>query len=137
MTGVLVAIGGTVQPEAVGGRGRLAPGVHAELGEDVAHVDAGGLAADVERLGDLAVRPAGGHQAQDLALPGREPGGAVAWDRAQTDVQPPAARERLDLGPQRRRAATSWAAAAAACASSRRPEASSASASRQRERACS
>src|SRR6266508_6008279 len=100
MTGVLVAIGGTVQPEAVGGRGRLAPGVHAELGEDVAHVDAGGLAADVERLGDLAVRPAGGHQAQDLALPGREPGGAVAWDRAQADVQPPAARERLDLGPR-------------------------------------
>src|SRR6185503_3615139 len=46
----------------------LHPTGHAELGEDVADVDAHGLLADEQALADLAVRPAFGDQGQDLAL---------------------------------------------------------------------
>jgi predicted ferric reductase len=52
-----------VQAEAVGGGGRLGAAVDAQLGEDVADVDAGRLAADEQRLGDLAVGAARRHQA--------------------------------------------------------------------------
>src|SRR6266511_1394455 len=50
-----------VEAEAVGGGGRLGAAVDAQLGEDVADVDAGRLAADEQRLGDLAVGAARRH----------------------------------------------------------------------------
>src|SRR5262249_15101578 len=49
------ALAGLVEAEAVGDRGGLDPGVNVELGEDVGDVDAGGLGADEQHLGDLAV----------------------------------------------------------------------------------
>jgi hypothetical protein len=52
----------------VGDGGGLDPGVDAELGEDVGDVDAGRLAADEQRLGDLAVAAAGRDQCQYLGL---------------------------------------------------------------------
>ena len=44
--------------------------VHAELVEDVGDVDARGLRADEQRLGDLGVRAARGDQLEDLPLAG-------------------------------------------------------------------
>ena len=41
---------------AGGERRRLGPAAHAELGQDIRHVDAHGLLADVELPGDLAIR---------------------------------------------------------------------------------
>jgi len=58
----------SVEAEAVGHGGGLDPGSDAELGEDVGDVDAGGLGADEQRLGDLAVAAPGRHQGQDLGL---------------------------------------------------------------------
>src|SRR5690242_3957128 len=54
--------------EAVGDRGCLEPVRRPELAQDVRDVDAGGLDADDERRGDLAVRVATGDQVQDLRL---------------------------------------------------------------------
>jgi hypothetical protein len=45
------------EPEAVRDRGRLTTAGHAELGEDVGDVDAGGLGGDEQRLADLPVGP--------------------------------------------------------------------------------
>ena len=57
-------------------RGGLDPGVDLELGEDVGDVDAGGLGADEQRLGDLVVAAAGRDQGQHLGL---------AWGEAELD----------------------------------------------------
>src|SRR5215216_7229453 len=57
-----------VQAEAVGDRGGLHPPGDAELGQDVGDVHAGGLGADEQRLGDLAVAAPGRHQRQHLGL---------------------------------------------------------------------
>ena len=53
------------------GRG-LAACRHAELAQDVGHVDAGGLAGDEQLLGDLPVGVALGDEPQDLELAGGE-----------------------------------------------------------------
>src|SRR5215472_4010420 len=45
----------SVQAQAVGDRSGLDPAVGAQFGEDVGDVDAGGLGADEQCLGDLAV----------------------------------------------------------------------------------
>jgi hypothetical protein len=60
------------EAEPVGDRGRLGSIAHTELGQDVGDVNAGGLVADEQGLGDLAVAAAVGDQRQDLALPGGE-----------------------------------------------------------------
>jgi hypothetical protein len=52
----------------VGDRRRLPAVGRAELGEDVRDVDAHGAHADVERVGDLAVRRAAREVLQDLDL---------------------------------------------------------------------
>jgi hypothetical protein len=52
----------------MGDRGGLDPGGDAQFGEDVGDVDAGGLGADEQRLGDLAVAAAGRHQREDFGL---------------------------------------------------------------------
>jgi predicted ATPase len=52
----------------VGDRPGLGPVAHTELGQDVGDVDAGGLDADVEGLGDLAVGASVRDQRQDLQL---------------------------------------------------------------------
>ena len=58
--------------DADGDRRRLDPVVHAELVEDVGDVDARGLRADEQRLGDLGVRAARGDELEDLPLAGRQ-----------------------------------------------------------------
>jgi hypothetical protein len=57
-----------VQAQAVSNRGRLATAGHAELGEDVGDVEAGGLLGDEQRLADLPVRPALSDQGKNLGL---------------------------------------------------------------------
>jgi hypothetical protein len=49
----------SVEAEAVGDRSGLDPAGDAELGKQVGDVDAGGLGADEQRLGDLAVAASG------------------------------------------------------------------------------
>ena len=56
------------QPTPMRHRGRLQPGGHAELGEDVRHVHAGGLARYEQLLGYLAVREPVGDQPEHLDL---------------------------------------------------------------------
>ena len=58
------------EPAAVGDGGGLAAAGHAELGQDVGDVDAGGPGADEQRLGDLGVRAAVGDQGEHLAFAG-------------------------------------------------------------------
>jgi hypothetical protein len=53
--------------------GGLDPAADAQLGQDVGHVDARGLCADVQRLRDLGIGPARREQLQDFALPVGEP----------------------------------------------------------------
>src|SRR5215204_3007845 len=67
----------SVQAEAVSDGGFDA-GVDAELGEDVGDVDAGGLGADEQRLGDLAV-----------AAPGCDEGKYLGFTRAEARVPRP------------------------------------------------
>ena len=52
----------------MGHGGGLHPVRHPELAQDVRHVDARRLARDEQRVGDLLVRPAGGHEWDDLAF---------------------------------------------------------------------
>ena len=56
------------QPEPDRDRGRLDPAGYAELGQDIADVDADRLLADEQPLADLAVCPALGHQGQHLVF---------------------------------------------------------------------
>ena len=63
--------------------GRLQLGVHLQLLEDVLHVGADGVGADVELAADLGVAPAAAEQGQHLPLPRGQPvqggvGGPVA-----------------------------------------------------------
>src|SRR6201989_2241808 len=57
-----------VEDHPMGDRGRLDAATGLALRPDVRDVDAGGLAADEERVADLAVRPARREEAQDLHL---------------------------------------------------------------------
>jgi hypothetical protein len=90
--------------------GCLAAAGHAELGQDVRHMHAGGLGGDEELGGDLRVRPPGGDEAQYLGLPGRET--PVAQVVAVTPVvtvvagegDPCVVRQRRDLVAERARA---------------------------------
>ena len=79
---------------------RLSPAAHAQLGQDVRHVHAGGLGRDEQLGGDLRVRPPGGDQAQHLELPGGQAQpvrrGAVAI-AAGAQADPRAAGQRPDL----------------------------------------
>ena len=59
------------QTEAMGGGRGLAPARDLELPQDAPDVDANGLLADVEVPGDLAIAPPGGHQVENIPLPGR------------------------------------------------------------------
>jgi hypothetical protein len=52
----------------VSGGGGFAAAGHAELGEDIGHVHAGGLGRDEELGGDLAVASAGRDEPQHLEL---------------------------------------------------------------------
>lgn len=67
-----------VQVQAMRGRRGLDPSVDTQLGEDVADVDAGRLAADEKGVGDLLVRPSFGHESEDFELAGCEAGYARA-----------------------------------------------------------
>jgi hypothetical protein len=58
------------QLEAVGGRGGFTAASDAKLGEDPGHVNAGGLHADDQLTGDLAVGSPFGDEPQNLRLPG-------------------------------------------------------------------
>src|SRR5262249_58656645 len=58
----------SVQAEAVGDRSGFHPAGGAQLGEDAGDVDAGGLGADEQRLGDLAVAAPGRDEGERLAL---------------------------------------------------------------------
>jgi hypothetical protein len=58
--------------EAVGDRGRFAPVWRVEFAQDVRDVHAGGLDADDERGGDLAVGEAAGDERQHLRLARRQ-----------------------------------------------------------------
>ena len=60
--------GGCRRGEAVRDRGGFDPVLGVELSQDVRDVDAGGLDADHQRGGDLAVGVAAGDQAEDLGL---------------------------------------------------------------------
>lgn len=64
---------GLIRGDPVRDRGRLDAGGDVELLEDVRDVDAGGLDADHECAGDLAVRIAAGDERQDLGLARRQP----------------------------------------------------------------
>ena len=64
----------------------LHTGGHAQLGEDVADMDAGRLLADEEGIGDLLVRPAHRHQAQDFKLPRGKTGGPGCYVEATDKV---------------------------------------------------
>src|SRR5436305_6250791 len=57
-----------VEPEPVRHRGRLGAAAYSELGEDARYVHAGGLLRHVERVPDLAICPALGHEREHLAL---------------------------------------------------------------------
>src|SRR5215217_5778812 len=96
------------EPQAVGDRGRLPATGHPELGQDAGHVQAGGLGGDEQRLADLAVGVAGGHQLEHLGLPSGEAergelGGRRRGRRGRRVLQPEAAApgEQLDLASQR------------------------------------
>src|SRR5215218_1019019 len=96
------------EPQAVGDRGRLPATGHPELGQDAGHVQAGGLGGDEQRLADLAVGVAGGHQLEHLSLPSGEAergelGGRRRGRRGRRVLQPEAAAagEQLDLASQR------------------------------------
>ena len=65
--------GGVEQAEAVRLGGRLAAAGHAQLAEDVRHVDAGRLGRDEQLAGDLPVAAPGRDQAEHLELALREP----------------------------------------------------------------
>ena len=77
---------------SVGDRRRLHAIGHAQLAQDVGHVDARGLDADVQGVGDLPVGPAGGDQGEHLLLPGREP------EAGRVDRSPPRSRARSGSG---------------------------------------
>ena len=82
--------------EANGDRGGLGARGHAELAQDVRHVDARGVLADEQLVGDLAVGPAQGDQGQHLALAlrqaegigGRRGAGACRGGRGEVDPGP-------------------------------------------------
>lgn len=68
----------------MGDRGRLATAGHAELGEDVDYMEAGGLLGDEQHLADLPVRPTLSDQGENLGLArsvakGIRPEKAVSW----------------------------------------------------------
>src|SRR5688572_6027860 len=63
---------GETAAQGQGGGG--GPGLDPELAQDVPDVVGGGLSADEEGGGDLAVGVPGGEQAQDFALAGRQTG---------------------------------------------------------------
>jgi hypothetical protein len=65
--------GGCRRGETVRDRGGLDPVAGVELGQDVGDVDAGGLDANHQLLGDLAVGVAAGDKAEDLGLARRQP----------------------------------------------------------------
>src|ERR1700754_3857311 len=84
----LCGAGGVEQPEAVCLGGRLAAAGHAQLAEDVRHVDAGRLGRDEQLAGDLPVAAPGRDQAEHLEFALGEPklepaatGAAVTRDR--------------------------------------------------------
>ena len=101
------------QARVVGDRGGLDPAGDAELGQDVGDVHAGRLGADEQRLGDLTVAAALGHQPQHLQLAGGEPEvaarlvgrgrGGVAADRRSGQPHPGGPGEPFHLPAQRRR----------------------------------
>src|SRR5436305_6273965 len=62
-----------VEPQAVRHRGGLGAAANAELGEDARHEHARRLLRHVERVADLAVGPALGHEHEHLALAWGEP----------------------------------------------------------------
>lgn len=64
--------GGSDEAVADGVGGGLGPAPDAELGEEVGDVGAGGVGADEERRGDLAVGVAGRQQTQDVQLARRQ-----------------------------------------------------------------
>src|SRR4051812_49401779 len=81
---VLLRLGGRcriaeVEPGSVGNGGRFATTGDPELGDDVGHVHAGGLGADVQRLRDLPVRLPGAQMPEHLTLPGRQAERVVVW----------------------------------------------------------
>lgn len=48
--------------------GYFSPMREPELGQDVAHVNRGGLGRDEERAGDIRIRPSGGDESRHLEL---------------------------------------------------------------------
>ena len=68
------------------GRG-LAATCHPQFGQDVRDVDAGGLGADVEQLGDLPIRTASGDQAEHLGLSVGQPEVAIGEPGHAADVE--------------------------------------------------
>src|SRR5690349_16780951 len=65
--------GGVEEAEAVRLGGRLATAGHAQLAQDVRHVDAGRLGRDEQLAGDLPVAAPGRDQAEHLELAFGEP----------------------------------------------------------------
>jgi hypothetical protein len=61
--------GGGQQAVAVGDGGGFGAGGDAEFGQNVRHVDAGGLGTDEQCAGDLAVGVAFSHEGEDFAFP--------------------------------------------------------------------
>jgi hypothetical protein len=80
----------------MGGCGGLDARVDAQLGQDVAHVNAGRLAADEQRLGYLLVRSPFGDEAKDLELARGEPGDSLPLRDAR-GVEASASRQPLDV----------------------------------------
>src|SRR4029453_6528227 len=64
------AVHRAVQAQLAGAGGGCQAAVDTELGQDVGNVHAGGVAADEQLFGDLAVAPAGHTQVQHLKLAG-------------------------------------------------------------------
>src|SRR5947207_9214493 len=104
-----------VEAQAVRHRGGLGAAAHAQLGEDARHVHARGLLGHVERVADLAVGPALGHERENLALARGEPerlllGGleqlllAVGGSLQAFELQASAGAQPLDLAPEPARA---------------------------------
>jgi hypothetical protein len=60
------------EPSSVGNGGRLSPGRHLQLPQDVRDVDARRLDADVQSFSDLVVRATGRDELKHVALSGRE-----------------------------------------------------------------
>ena len=96
------------QAEVVGNGRGLSPPMHAQLGQNVRHVDAGGLLGDKELVGDLPVRPAGRDQFQHFALPRRKPKrlervrDRAGLGRLDAKIQPSTQGEPFDLPAKRR-----------------------------------